>query len=309
MTCRRFLSVRGRVGTAAVVSMLALPAFSIPLAASAAPALWPVSNGGELSAACTVTEGTLTWGLKESFRSYISGTIANGSWETSDGASYETPVFIWSEATGQVDLSTGTGTVNFKGSISFTGHDGILDLTLSNPTIELEGDGTGALLLDARSTDVQGEVVVDSEQVWFGEITIASGPVSDSDRWELLALPTKLTNSGSQAFAEFYEADAELDPIDLVLQLDGCEGVGASGSVGPGTDGRSSDRGAADRGLPTDQSSAAGRGWPVQNQPDQGRDVPWIPIGIGFVALVVIGVTVVMLVGGKKGAVSREPAG
>ncbi|MGO3032767.1 MAG: HtaA domain-containing protein, partial [Microbacterium gubbeenense] len=97
--------------------------------------------------ACVVTDGTFSWGVKESFRSYISGTIANGSWEALDGATYETPNFEWTGATGSYDPATGTGSVSFPGTVHFTGHDGVLDLTLGNPTIEFEGE-TAALLLD-----------------------------------------------------------------------------------------------------------------------------------------------------------------
>ncbi|HEV8012740.1 MAG TPA: HtaA domain-containing protein, partial [Pontimonas sp.] len=33
--------------------------------------------------ACQVEDVSITWGFKESFRSYISSSIANGSWEVS----------------------------------------------------------------------------------------------------------------------------------------------------------------------------------------------------------------------------------
>src|SRR5690606_23738697 len=42
---------------------------------------------------CTVTDAELVWGYKESFRSYISGSIAHGEWTVADGAAYETPNF------------------------------------------------------------------------------------------------------------------------------------------------------------------------------------------------------------------------
>ena len=38
--------------------------------------------------ACEVREVTITWGFKESFRSYISGAIAEGSWQTSGDVGY-----------------------------------------------------------------------------------------------------------------------------------------------------------------------------------------------------------------------------
>jgi hypothetical protein len=171
---------------------------------------------------CEISGGTLTWGVKESFRAYISGSIANGSWETTDGADYETPEFAWSDGTGSYDPATGTGSVSFTGTVHFTGHDGVLDLTLANPTIEFEGGGSAALLLDARSNDMEGEVAVDAQQEWVGEIDLGADPAVTDGRIDAAELPTTLTNSGAAAFAGFYQAGVDLDPVSLALVTDGC---------------------------------------------------------------------------------------
>src|SRR5690606_21588134 len=107
-------------------------------------------------ASCIVTDGNLTWGLKESFRSYIKSSIAKGDWETVDGAEYELPDFMWNDATGEFDAQTGAGSVNFTGSLHFTGHDGVLDMWIENPTVEFAEDGSAVVLVDARSNDVDG---------------------------------------------------------------------------------------------------------------------------------------------------------
>ena len=86
-----------------------------------------------------MTDASLTWGFKETFRSYISGTIANGEWTVADGATYETPDFGWADGVGSFDPSTGEGTISFDGSIRFTGHGGVLDTTVSNPQLRLLG--------------------------------------------------------------------------------------------------------------------------------------------------------------------------
>ena len=39
-------------------------------------------------ATCTVQTSELKWGVKTSFRNYISGSIANGEWTTDNGASW-----------------------------------------------------------------------------------------------------------------------------------------------------------------------------------------------------------------------------
>nr|WP_243751902.1 HtaA domain-containing protein [Leucobacter weissii] len=241
----------------------------------------PAENG----AACVVSGGTLTWGIKESFRSYISGSIANGSWETDDGADYETPNFLWSDPSGELDPETGIGTVSFTGSVHFTGHDGVLDLTLANPTIEFEGEGAAALLLDARSTDVAGELAVDAEQEWVGEVEVSGSSAPQNGALELQALPVALTNSGAKAFAGFYDAGESLDPLTLELSFDGC---GDAATTAEPTTESPSDPAAED---PTAVEPAAAQ-------------VPWLPIIVGGAALLVIGLTLGLLIGGrgKRGA-------
>ena len=51
--------------------------------------------------ACEVQDVSITWGFKESFRSYISGSIAQGSWEASGDVGYEIPHFTLTGGTGR----------------------------------------------------------------------------------------------------------------------------------------------------------------------------------------------------------------
>ncbi|QIK64755.1 hypothetical protein G7068_07015 [Leucobacter viscericola] len=223
----------------------------------------------------------LTWGVKESFRSYISGSIANGSWDAKDGASYTTPDFQWTKATGTVDPTTGTGTVSFVGTVHFTGHDGVLDLTLANPTIEFEGDGKASLLLDARSTDATGKVTIDSKQEWVGDMTAPFPLAVAGEPLKFDELKTVLTNSGAKAFAGFYEPGVDLDPVSVSLDLADCDLSKAVAGETPQTP------------ATTTPATAV----PVAESNSQ---IPWIPIVVGGVALLVIGVTAGMLLSGRK---------
>ncbi|MGI6877754.1 HtaA domain-containing protein [Microbacterium sp. gxy059] len=277
----RFVS---RAGVAAVAS---LAAALVAAPAAAAPAE---------SSACEITGGTLTWGVKESFRSYISGSIAHGSWETSDGAEYETPEFRWSDATGSLDPETGTGVVSFTGTLHFTGHDGVLDLTLANPTIEFEDDGAAALLLDARSNDMEGEVALDAQQEWVGEIALDAPPAASDGEIALDAQPVTLTNSGAGAFAGFYEAGVDLDPLALALEVDGCDADAAPTLP------------AEEQPPATDEPAPAAAQPPAETAP-AGSDVPWLPIAVGGAALLVIGLTLGLLIGGRRSKTAAAPAG
>lgn len=262
----RHIRKGGAIAGAALVGALLIA----PTAAQATPVI--AQEGTE--SGCAVTGGTLSWGLKESFRSYISGTIANGSWEASDGAEYEIPNFVWSSPTGSIDPATGTGSISFIGTVHFTGHDGVLDLTLANPTIEFEGDGKAALLLDAKSTDMEGGESLDAQQEWVGDVVIDGESIPADGVLDIADAPATLTNSGAKAFAGFYDAGTDLDPLNLSLAFDGCETEAAAPAA------------------PVDAE---------QQQPAQETDarIPWLPIAIGGAALFVIGLTVGILIGGR----------
>src|SRR5690606_7451077 len=106
---------------------------------------------------CTISDATLTWGFKESFRAYLTSSIAHGEWIVSDGAAYETPEFSW-HGTGSLDPATQRGDLAFEGSVLFWGHDGALQTTIANPRVVLGVDGA-VLLLDVTGTTQDGSAV------------------------------------------------------------------------------------------------------------------------------------------------------
>lgn len=275
----------GRIFTASAAAAIAASALLVPAAAQATPSL----AAQEASSLCTVTGGELKWGVKEGFRSYISGAIANGSWDVVDGASYETPLFGWKNPVGEVDATTGEGSISFTGSIHFTGHDGVLDLLIGNPTVVLNGDGTAQLLLDTKSNNAQGELVIEEQQAYLGKIegigqaAPAGGDLSFTDA------STVLTSDGAAAFGGFYASGDELDPVSLSLQFGPCFGDAdaAAGASGP--------------------ESGTVEAVPISE--DTSTSVPWLPIAIGGVAVIIIGVTVGMLIAGRKKGAEAAAAG
>jgi len=263
------------LGATILAAGLLVPAALLATSPVAAMAAEPDSS-------CEVTGGELTWGVKEGFRSYISGTIANGEWTTSDGASYETPSFTFSDPSGEIDATTGKGSASFTGTVNFTGHEGVLNLTLANPTIDFSGDGSARLLLDTKSNNADGDVAIDETRASvgkigsIGDIDPSSGSVSFTDA------ETLLTADGAKAFSGFYSSGEELDPVSVDLELGAC----ASGTASPEAD---------------DESSTA-------TAPAEA-EVPWLPIIIGAIALVIIVVAAVLLiVGRRKGGSDPEAA-
>jgi hypothetical protein len=189
----------------------------------------PASASESQAPGCDIRDATLTWGFKESFRAYIDGDIANGEWTTSDGAAYETPEFIWSGGTGRYNSDTGSGSVQFSGSVRFTGHDGLLDTTISNPVVTLSGD-TGTLILDVAGPSMDGDQV-DAQDVPFVELRDLE--ISGEDALVTVDAGTVMTSDGEAAFPD-YQAGTDFDPVALNLPTSGeCAAGLDGGDAGP----------------------------------------------------------------------------
>ncbi len=167
---------------------------------------------------CPVDGASITWGFKESFRSYISGSIANGEWTVADGATYATPDFGWSNGTGAYDAKGGL--VAFAGSITFTGHGGVLNTTVANPQLKFIDADTAVLLLDVSGTTQDG-ATVSQTAVEFVDITL-TGVVEQADGTvTVTGAPTTLTPAGAAAFGT-YESGEAFDPISFTLPVTDC---------------------------------------------------------------------------------------
>jgi hypothetical protein len=198
------------------------------LAALAVPALalgWTAVGATPVvaspaSAACVVEDATMTWGFKESFRSYISGSIANGEWTVSDGATYETPDFRFGNGSGSLNSRSDAGVVAFPGAITFTGHGGILNTTVENPVLELRGD-RAHLLFDVNGTTQQG-ARVDERAVEFVSLALdeAAKIEQTEDRLALIDVPATLTDAGAAAFGTYQSGEA-FDPVTIEMDLQG----------------------------------------------------------------------------------------
>jgi hypothetical protein len=174
--------------------------------------------GAELAATvagCVVDDATLTWGFKESFRAYISGSIANGEWTVADGATYAVPDFGFGPGSGGYDAASGEGQLAFAGSIAFTGHSGVLNTTVANPQIRFVDASSALLLLDISGTTQDG-AVVDNKAVEFAELELAGVLENEGGAVTITAAPASLTEAGAAAFGT-YPAGEALDPVTVAF--------------------------------------------------------------------------------------------
>lgn len=146
-----FKSLRTTLTAGALTLALSSSALMVPSAAAE-------EKQGSLPAQCKtlVTGGTFNWGVKRSFRQYIQGNIARGSWSLEGNVKESDP----GNRAGkdfqfkfEVDPKTSTIEVNDEGKvtkadirtkpskITFEGHKGSLYTNFLNPYVIAEGDG------------------------------------------------------------------------------------------------------------------------------------------------------------------------
>ncbi len=177
---------------------------------------------------CPVAQGSLSWGVKESFRAYVLSAIAQGSVSAGDGAVYETPTFTWATASGSIDPSTGAGLVTFAGYAAFQGHDGQLNLTFANPGVEFVSGTEAYLVADVRSKRLNSDEYIDAQGVRLGKLKLTSIPSIETGAVLAFdAIPVTLTPEGVAPFADFYAAGDALDPITLSLTMGECTQSGS----------------------------------------------------------------------------------
>ncbi|MDC0991513.1 HtaA domain-containing protein [Pontimonas sp.] len=167
---------------------------------------------------CTVSDAVITWGFKESFRSYISGSIAQGEWLVEGDVTYETPHFRFEQGTGSISPDRSQGNIRYEGSFIFTGHAGILETQLSNPFLSLTSDSTATLFLDVLG-DTMDELSVARDGVAFATVSWSDESV-DPEAGTLLIKDASvvLTEDGSSAFGTYPEGES-LDPMGIALTV------------------------------------------------------------------------------------------
>ncbi|MEU6109907.1 HtaA domain-containing protein [Streptomyces albidoflavus] len=173
-------------------------------------------DGGKKAAAkekkaARIEDAALDWGVRRTFREYVTGSIAQGEWKLADGAEDGGALFRFTSGEGTFDQKEQRLSASFDGSVRFTGEHG-LDLKLSKVTVAVE-DGKGTLRADVRDA---GEVTKDVPLVTFAakELQAEDGLIT------LTEVPAKLTAKGADAFGSLYKKGTAMDPVSLAVALD-----------------------------------------------------------------------------------------
>ncbi|MEV4736460.1 HtaA domain-containing protein [Microbacterium sp. LMX7-1.2] len=167
-----------------------------------------------------VPGGSLRWGISTSFTTYVTGPIAKGAIEVSGGATRADGRFQFGQtAGGDYSTASGLGSVIYGGSVRFTGHGGVLDVTVSNPQVTVTSAGAATLSVTHGGAQVAFATLDLSRAV----VTSANGAVTYS------GAPATLTAAGrDRVLAGF---STTLDPVTFTIGSVAAAPAGTTGTV------------------------------------------------------------------------------
>ncbi|MFF7291268.1 HtaA domain-containing protein, partial [Microbacterium sp. NPDC008134] len=166
----------------------------------------------------TVPGGSLRWDVSTSFLSYITGNIAKGAIEVTGGATRADGLFQFGQATGSTyDPATGLGTVSYVGAVRFTGHGGVLDVTIANPQIRITSANAATLY-----------VTNGGSQVPFATLDLSrAGKTTANGAVTYTSAPASITSAGIGQVFQGYSTN--LSPVTFTI---GSAAAAPSGSTG-----------------------------------------------------------------------------
>lgn len=232
-----------RSATVALTSaaLLGLSAFAIPGTAGAVDSTCDAAD-----TTYAVTGGSIQWGVKESFRNYLTGNIAQGGWTLGEGVQYmgseagDDGAFVWPIAEGTTD-GQDAATASGDGTVTFEGHHGALETTLSNPSVTIDGT-EGSLALDYHGKELNTNP--DAEPVWLEDtqataVDFAVTPADLSEGSVTITADAPTLNAEFVDALGSYDAGSAMDPVTIVLDI--------TASCEPG-DGEGDDEGTGETG-------------------------------------------------------------
>nr|WP_237682304.1 HtaA domain-containing protein [Microbacterium sp. B19(2022)] len=168
----------------------------------------------------SVPGGSLRWAISSKFASYITGGIAQGAISVSDGATRSGSQFQFGQTVGgDFDVKTGLGSVVYRGSVRFTGHHGVLDVTVSNPQIRITSAGAATLFVTSGGA-----------QVPFATLDLSrAARVSANGAVTYTAAPASLTAAGRDRVLSGYSTD--LNPVTFTIGSVAAAPAGNTGTV------------------------------------------------------------------------------
>lgn len=124
----------------------------------------------------TQQAGSLSWGVSSGFAAYATGPIAKGS-VTGNGVGGGAGGYVFPQAGSAWNAASHTGTVQYSGVVTFTGHAGLMRETFANPVITVHNALSGTITVRGESYALNLAVAAKSVGA-NGEATWAGAPVA-----------------------------------------------------------------------------------------------------------------------------------
>ncbi|MEU0038986.1 HtaA domain-containing protein [Streptomyces sp. NPDC006333] len=227
-----------------------------------------------------IANGAVDWGVRRTFREYVTGDIADGKWTLTGGAQDGGALFRFPAGEGTYRKKDHALRATFAGAVRFTGGHG-LDLRLSGLRAVVE-DGRGTLYADVASTGFSGRRVP--------LVTFAAKNLTPKDGLvELSEAPAELSAPGAKAFGGMYRPGTAMDPVTLSAavtddaELPALPDLGGSDPPAPETEKRST-------AAPHAENSAS----------DDADPAPVLPLGLAAGLLLAIGLTLALVRGRRR---------
>jgi hypothetical protein len=219
-----------------------------------------------------ILDGAVDWGVRRTFRDYVTGPISHGRIDVSDGATEQSDGFRFPDGQGEFDADGPSLDASFGGTVRFRAHEEggtyALDLKFGDLKVQADGDGA-ALVADVSAKDRESGEVTESDDIAVADLEVDPAELTPTnDVVELTDIPAALTRDGAAAFGGFYEPGAALDPVSLAVTFDedaelpGTDDPTAGGTQSTGGSGSATGTPASVGGA-TDSLAATGNGTPA----------------------------------------------
>ena len=144
----------------------------------------------------------LHWSVKDSLIAYIS-RLEDGVLEALEPATRTEAgfTFVLNEVASDFNPETHTGVLQFLGTAHFTGHWGMMNITIKDPRVELTS-GNGVLSI------AQGGILSPEVHIPFAQVNVVPGS-------HPLMFTAALTAEGRGVMGEQYTVGQELSPLTL----------------------------------------------------------------------------------------------
>ncbi|MEU3776447.1 HtaA domain-containing protein [Streptomyces sp. NPDC032472] len=159
--------------------------------------------------------GRLTWGVKESFRTYVAdggGSVTPAGGAVADGRTYS-----FSFGTGELDAAKKKLTASFAGSLRFQRPDHGIDMTFGNLRVNAEG-AKGTLVLDVKTpSSTKADVPFATLDLSKADYRTTGGVLA------LNGVPAVFTAEGAAAIGApsgDYAEGKPTDPVTLTVSAD-----------------------------------------------------------------------------------------